>query len=235
MSVFKRIRDMTVAGINDVLDRVEDPGAMLNQYMRDIESEISHAETALARQNAMEKKWGGLIDGMTERLHKRERQAQLAVDTGEDDVARRALQDKAYCQAKLDEYRAQYETAQAQKHLLGEQLRELKDKYDEMRNKKYALAARANVAQASKQMHAAMTSVDTESAAQGFSRIEERVMMMEADATAYRKMRQIDTSENPDGREIVWGDTVEQELRIMKEKRQAPTSHKDVSEASSNL
>ena len=49
MSIFKRVRDITVASINEILDKVEDPVAMLNQYLRDMESEIQKAEVAVAR------------------------------------------------------------------------------------------------------------------------------------------------------------------------------------------
>jgi len=150
MSIFKRVRDITVASINEILDKVEDPVAMLNQYLRDMESEIQKAEVAVARQDALEKKWKGLVEEMEDRAKKRDRQARLAVDVGDDRVARQALADKEYCQVKIGEYQAQYETAKEQKRSLSEQLQELKDKYYELRSKKYALVARANVASAKK-------------------------------------------------------------------------------------
>ena len=84
-------------------------------------------------------------------------------------VARQALADKEYCQVKIGEYQAQYETAKEQKRSLSEQLQELKDKYYELRSKKYALVARANVASAKKQMNVAISSIDTDSAARGFA------------------------------------------------------------------
>lgn len=43
MGVFKRIKDMTKASVNDMLDKVEDPIVMLNQYLRDMEAEIHEA------------------------------------------------------------------------------------------------------------------------------------------------------------------------------------------------
>jgi phage shock protein A len=55
MSIFKRIRDITLATINDLIDRSEDPVKMLNQYIRDMEDEIAEAEVAVAKQIAVEK------------------------------------------------------------------------------------------------------------------------------------------------------------------------------------
>lgn len=234
MSIFKRFRDITVASINDVLDKVEDPVTMLNQYMRDMESEISKAEVAVARQDAMEKKWKGLVEAMEVRAKKRERQAQLAVDMGDDQVARQALADKEYCQVRIEEYQAQYETAKAQKQSLQAQLQELKDKYYELRSKKYTLVARANVASAKKQMNVAMSSIDTDSAAKGFARIEERVMMMESDAEASHRIRSTYSQDWLD-QKLAWSDKVEQQLAKLKSEKQDSGNKAENNKESSSL
>ncbi len=233
MSIFKRVRDITVASINEILDKVEDPVAMLNQYLRDMESEIQKAEVAVARQDALEKKWKGLVEEMEDRAKKRDRQARLAVDVGDDRVARQALADKEYCQVKIGEYQAQYETAKEQKRSLSEQLQELKDKYYELRSKKYALVARANVASAKKQMNVAISSIDTDSAARGFARIEERVMMMETDAAASERMKSHYSGDWPDEKRA-WSDQVEEELAKLKAARQT-AADKAENEGTSSL
>ena len=56
MGVFKRIKDMTKASVNDMLDKVEDPIVMLNQYLRDMEAEIHEAEVTVAKQMANERR-----------------------------------------------------------------------------------------------------------------------------------------------------------------------------------
>ena len=38
MSIFKRMKDMTKASVNELLDKMEDPVVMLNQYLRDMEA-----------------------------------------------------------------------------------------------------------------------------------------------------------------------------------------------------
>ena len=43
MSIFKRMKDMTKASLNDMLDKIEDPVVRLNQYLRDMENEIHEA------------------------------------------------------------------------------------------------------------------------------------------------------------------------------------------------
>jgi phage shock protein A len=221
MSIFKRVENITMATLHEVLDRVEDPVAMLNQYMRDMESEISRAEVSIARQVAMEKKWSLLMGETQERMEKRSRQAELAVDMGEEEVARRALEDKQMCEVKIEEYRNNHQMAKQQTSMLREQLQELKEKFYEMRNKKAALLARANVARTSRQMNVVMNSIDTESAAKGFARMEEKILMMEADAEASQYMRAHYSSAMPAGYNP--NPRVEEELSRLKEARKKPS------------
>ena len=62
MGVFKRIKDMTKASVNDMLDKVEDPIVMLNQYLRDMEAEIHEAEVTVAKQMANERRMKQRLD-----------------------------------------------------------------------------------------------------------------------------------------------------------------------------
>ncbi len=182
MSIFTRVKDMTKATIHEVLDTLEDPVMMLNQYIRDMEQEITHAEIALTRHLAMEKRTKLIIDEMKQRVIKRLRQAQLAIEHHQDDMARQALADKQMTEEKLQQSYQEYDRLTEQTQLLRGQMQELKDKFYEMKNKRASLMARANVAAASKRIHHAMHSMHTETAARGFTRIEERIQTMEVDA-----------------------------------------------------
>ncbi|WP_017755520.1 PspA/IM30 family protein [Calidifontibacillus oryziterrae] len=213
MTIFKRVRDITVASINDMLDKVEDPVAMLNQYLRDLESEISKAEIAVSRQVAIEKKWKTLVNEFEERVTKRNRQAELAVDHGDEKIARQAIADKQFAESRLTEYRALFESAKQQVAILLGQLKELKDQYYELRNKKLSLVSRANAAKAIKDMNQALVSIDTESAGKGFARMEEKVMMMEADSQAIQSIRRVYAGLNYDNlHKAETNDKVEREL-----------------------
>lgn len=55
MGIFKRLKTMTMAEINGLLDGIEDPIAMLNEYSREMEQEIVNGQNALARQIFVEK------------------------------------------------------------------------------------------------------------------------------------------------------------------------------------
>jgi phage shock protein A len=189
MSIFKRLRDLTVASVNDVLDSMEDPVVMLNQYMRDMEVEIGQVEVAVARQVALEKKFRQQWEEATALIEKRDRQVKLALAEGEDDLARRALADKKQYEARAQEYEALYRTASEAAAQMREKLTELKEEFYKMRAKKFTLMARAQVARTQKQVNQAVVGIGNHTAGRGFSRMEEKVMRMEAEAQISEQWR----------------------------------------------
>jgi phage shock protein A len=182
MGIFKRLRDVTVASVNDLLDSMEDPVVMLNQYMRDMEVEIGQVEVAVARQVALEKKFRQQWEEALAMAEKRDRQVKLALTEGEDELARRALLDKKQYEARAQEYEALYKTAAEAAQQMREKLAELKEEFYKMRAKKFTLMARAQVARTQKQVNQVITGMGCETASRGFARMEEKVLRMEAEA-----------------------------------------------------
>lgn len=105
MSIFRRLRDVTMASINDLIDKSEDPVKMLNQYLRDMEQDIADAEVAVARQIAVEKKMRQQYEDALEMAERREAQAIKALEAGDEELARRALVDKKEHQQKSDDFK----------------------------------------------------------------------------------------------------------------------------------
>ncbi|NMD70491.1 PspA/IM30 family protein [Bacillus sp. DNRA2] len=88
MGIFKRIKGIALADINNAIDKMEDPVSMLKQYLRDLEGEIEKAEQALSSQLFIEKKYELLIAESESVIEKRTRQAQLAVTRNEEEIAK---------------------------------------------------------------------------------------------------------------------------------------------------
>jgi phage shock protein A len=217
MGIFKRVRDIAVANVNEALDKLECPVSMIKQYMRDLEGEIASAEGAVARQIAMEKRQERLLAETEDFIAKRTRQAQLAIDTGEDNIAKLALQDKLAYEAKLATYREQYNTIKGHTVQLVEQLKELKEKYTELQQKKTVLISRANVARSTEQINLSLASIDTESATRGFARMEDRILEMEAKAEASQRIRSLSTTATASAlQEREFAADVEQEFEKLK-------------------
>ncbi|NHN29285.1 PspA/IM30 family protein [Paenibacillus agricola] len=189
MSIFKRFRDMTMASINDLLDKAEDPVKMLSQFLRDMEQDINEAEVAVAKQIAVEKKFKQQFEEAGQMVDKRDQQAMRALEQNNEDLARRALQDKKEYQIRFDEMKTQYDVAKQNADRLRGQLTEMKSEFGKMKNKKDLLVARAEAAQAQKQINQAMSGFGTDNAAKGFDRMSEKVLQMEAEAEASNELR----------------------------------------------
>lgn len=189
MGIFKRLRDMTMASVNDLLDKAEDPVKMLNQFLRDMEEDIMEAEAAVAKQIAIEKKFKLQFEESEEMVTKRTEQAMKALEAGNEDLARRALEDKKEHQGRYDELKRQYDLAKTNADQLRAQLTEMKDEFTKMKNKKDLLIARAETAKAQKQINQAMSGFGTDNAAKGFDRMSEKVLQMEAEAQASGEIR----------------------------------------------
>ena len=57
MSVFKRLRDLTMSNVYSLIEKAEDPVKMTDQYLRDMQADVQEAEKSVAAQIALEKKF----------------------------------------------------------------------------------------------------------------------------------------------------------------------------------
>jgi phage shock protein A len=218
MGIFKRLRDLTMASVNDLLDKAEDPVKMLNQFLRDMEEDIQEAEVAVAKQIAIEKKFKQQYEEADEMVNKRGEQAMKALEQGNEELARKALQDKKEHQERLDVFKGQFDIAKTNADQLRSQLTEMKEEFGKMKNKKDLLIARAESAKAQKQINQAMSSFGTDNAAKGFDRMSEKVLQLEAEAQASGELRDKSRSLDDELSQLDKSGGVDDELAAMKAK-----------------
>jgi len=218
MGIFKRLRDLTAASINDLLDKAEDPVKMLSQFLRDMEQDILDAEGAVAKQIAVEKKFQQQYEEAGEMVEKRQQQAEKALEQGNEDLARRALQDKKEHQGRYDEMKAQYTIAKENADRLRKQLSEMKDEFNKMKNKKDLLIARAEAAKAQKTINQVMSGFGTDNASRGFERMSDKVNQLEAEAKASSELRDKSSDLDDELAKLDKSDGVDDELAALKAK-----------------
>ncbi|WHY66829.1 PspA/IM30 family protein [Neobacillus sp. SuZ13] len=184
MGIFNRGKAMVMADIHEVLDKVEDPISLMNQYMRELDEQVDQTKDALVQQLYLEKRHGLLVAEAQVLVAKRTRQAELAVANGEDTIARIALQEKLKEEAKLKLYAEQYAAMKQLTSTLRDQIDVLLEKYNELANRRLVLLSRAHAAKAQEQLQAAIASFNTDNALKGFNRVEDYVQQLEAQALA---------------------------------------------------
>ncbi|MFJ5964600.1 PspA/IM30 family protein [Bacillus sp. NPDC093026] len=218
--VLRRVRDLFVATVNEGLDKLENPRVMLHQYVRDMENDIAKAKHTIIKQQTIQQGFLRKADETETFAGKRKKQAQLAFDAGEEELARKALTEMKYFEKKHEEYKDSYQQSVKQMRELKEQLQQLETKLRDMKDKKQVLIARANAAQAKQHMNESMNKVDSENAYKEFRRMEYRIEEMETKASSYAQFTEHSAYAHLDYAEEVEKEWQKLKLEKKREKQQ---------------
>ena len=131
MALMERVAALLRANVNDLIDRAENPEKMLKQLVLDMENQLLQMKTqlamALADRHLLEKKAREQEEGATG-WH---RKAELAVNKGDDALARAALERAVSHQNLLAAFRAQVTDAAAESEALRSTYHQLQGKLAE--------------------------------------------------------------------------------------------------------
>lgn len=216
MSIMKRMRDISLATLNDRLEKAEDPVRLIDQYISAQREQIAEVEklyqqcvhhSAMMRKQYLEAE---LI------VKRRTEQAEIAVKAGEEAVARLALQEKVLNEEKAAQYHKLYEQGQHSIIDLETQLQQLKADLQEVIGKRQYYIARLESVRLQRKMNERMGDTSTGTASM-FDRLEEKISDMELETNALRDVK-ADTKDawiklGNDVRE-----TIEEELQHLRQK-----------------
>lgn len=192
MSVMKRVRDITVATLNDRLERSEDPVRLIDQFLMSTKQDITESEKlyqqVLMHANLMKNQ---LLQAESMR-DKREQQALLALKAGEEHVAKMALQEKIIHEEKVAQYSELYEQSKNTIIELEEQLNLLKSEYQTVYDKRQYYVARMENIRIQQQMNQRAQSYGgPNNIPRMFNRLEDRVSDLELEARSLRDLKRM--------------------------------------------
>src|SRR5205814_8406484 len=91
MSLMERVSALIRANLNDLVDKAEDPEKMLKQVILDMENQMMQVKTQVAVAIADEHLLARKQKENDAKIAEWMRKAEMAVDKGQDDLARAAL------------------------------------------------------------------------------------------------------------------------------------------------
>ena len=181
---FARMTDILKANINELLDRAEDPQKMIRQMVREMEEAVNKATasvgTAVANQKRLERQHGEKLTLAQDW----QRRAERAVEAGDDDLARRALERKTAFAGAAADLKPVLEESRQSAAQLRDQLRELKTRLEEARARQGTLVARQRAAEAKKKLAQSISGIGAD-AFSSFERFEQKIEAAEAEAEAH--------------------------------------------------
>jgi len=180
MAVLERVATLIRANLNDLIDRAEDPEKMIKQVIVDMENQLLQVKTqvaiSMADHHLLQKKQAEQADRAAEWMRK----AELAVDKGQDDLARAALERYQSFTKAADAYTNQVADQKQQVDTLRRALEQLDQKLAEARQKSDLLIAQHRRARALERASDAQLVMTGTGPAAGFDRMQRKVMHSEA-------------------------------------------------------
>jgi phage shock protein A len=189
MGILSRMKTVLKSNVSAALDKVEDTEKMLTQTVMDMQQQLARAKQQVAVAIADEKRLERQYKENQAQVDSWMEKARLAVQKGNDELAKAALERKTEYEGLAAEYKNQWEAQKASVEKLKASLRELERKIDETRRQKDLLIARDKRAKAQKQIHQTMSGMTTNAGAfDTFERMKRKVEDEEAGAEAAAEM-----------------------------------------------
>ncbi|NJL14190.1 MAG: PspA/IM30 family protein [Microscillaceae bacterium] len=219
MGIFGRISDIFKANVNDALDKMEDPEKMIKQMVIEMQEAIAKATSGLATAMAQEKKLERDYKQYQQSAESWEQKAMQALNSGNEDLARKALAKKAEADSQANQYKQMYEAASQTTSKLKTQVDQLKQKLNEARMKESTLIARSQAAKAQKQIAKQVGNLDTGNSFAKFDKWEQKILKNEAEAQAFTELASDSSTElNDEFKALEQNSSVDDDLARLRAK-----------------
>ena len=180
MGIISRFKDIMSANINALLDKCEDPEKMIDQYMRNLQSDLGKVKAETASVMADEQRAKRELDECTAEINKLQAYAEKAVAAGNDDDARQFL-------AKKQTFQQTYTLAADNAAKMRQMHDKLVNDINELDSRRDTIKAKMKVAKAQQTVNKMTSGMGkAENSLSAFDRMEAKAdrMLDEANAMA---------------------------------------------------
>lgn len=189
MGILTRFKDIMSSNINALLDKMEDPEKMIDQYLRNLESDLGKVKAETAAIMAEETRAKRELDECIQEVEKMQNYAQKAVLAGNDADARAFLEKKQQLVSK----QASLETAYTAAAENAAKMRQMHDKLvgdiNELNSRRDAIKAKVKVAKTTEKINKMVSGVSSsEASLSAFERMEAKADAMLDKANAMSEL-----------------------------------------------
>lgn len=191
MNLFDRFARVAKANLNDIANKLEDPEKIMDQAIEEMQNDLvkirqSYAEVTATQRRLLKQK--EQCDAMAQDWYKR---AQLALEKGNDDLAKEALSRRQQQTEEASDLQSQLDSQADSLDKLFEGMKMLEKKISENKAKKDQMVARARTAQSTQKVNDMISGVTGKASTDAFTRMEEKVEALEAAAEVSAEMGSI--------------------------------------------
>jgi len=190
MGIFRRIRDISVATLNDRLEKAEDPVKLIDQFLWSTRDDIIQAERLqqqyMMHTNQLKAQWLQA----EQNIEQKEKQAMIALKAGEENIARSLLTEKTMHVDTANNYRELYEQSNNSLLELEAQLKELRTEYQMVYDKRAYYVARMESIRLQQRLNQRMSFNNGQQPGEVMRKMETRIQDMEYETQSLRQLRQ---------------------------------------------
>jgi phage shock protein A len=216
MGLLDRVRNIVRANLNDAVTRAEDPVKALDVMIVDWNADLvkvrQAASLAIAAQNRLEAE----CEQRRIAVDEWQRRAEIAVDHGDDNLARQALTRKLQYQQEADQLQQSLEAQSGHLDELRSNVQDLENRVQQAVMQRNQLVARYRGAEATQSLEQHLAK--TGGGSQALEQLETKTVDAEAQAAAYHELSRDSLDEK--FAQLERGNSVDDELTTLKKQRQ---------------
>nr|WP_315022523.1 PspA/IM30 family protein [uncultured Aminipila sp.] len=219
MSILVRFNEIVKANINAILDKMEDPSKMIDQYLIDMKQDLADVKREAASVMAEETRTKRLVDENKEEVEKYIQLAKKALLAGNEADAKIFLEKKT----QIESEGTRLDTVYMAAHENAVKMRQMHDKLtadiEELNSRREAIKAKVAVAKTQEKVNKFTSGIDKVQGTMGaFDRMEEKAdrMLDEANAMADLNTEPVDEAKTLEEKYSTGESDVDAELAKLK-------------------